>query len=344
MRRLTALLLILTALAATVIGSVLIGTRDIPLATAWGAFADGTADLWSGLIHLSRPRLDTTTDIAGIVWDLRVPRTLLGLVVGLAIGAAGAITQGHTRNPIADPGMLGVNAGAACAVVTGVYLFGITSPLAYMGFGLLGAVIASAAVFGIATLTGSGPVTLVLAGTGLSAMLVAITSAIVLTDTRSLDTWRFWSVGSTAGRSLDVFWASLPFIAIGLILAVASGFFLNILSLGDDMTTALGSRVLVIRGIGILGITLLIGAATAACGPIVFLGLVVPHLARAITGPDYRWIVPYSALIGAALLLACDVIGRVIARPGEIQVGVVLAFVGAPFLVAMVRRTKLTSV
>ncbi len=343
-RRLTGLLLILAVVVVAVIGSVLIGTREMPLAATWDSFTAGCSQIWQALIHLHMPQIDKSSDTAGIVWDLRVPRTVLGLIVGLAIGAAGAITQGHTRNPIADPGLLGVNAGAACAVVGGVYLFGISSPLAYMAFGLGGAIIASALVFGIAALTGTGPITLVLAGTGLSAMLVAITSAIVLSDTASLDAWRFWSVGSTAGRSIDIFWAALPFIGVGLVLALASGFFLNVLSLGDDMTKALGSRVLVIRGVGILGITLLIGAATAACGPIVFLGLVVPHIARAITGADYRWIIPYSALIGAALLLVCDIIGRVVARPGEIQVGVVLAFVGAPFLIAMVRRTKLTSV
>ncbi|MGC4934681.1 FecCD family ABC transporter permease [Gordonia sp. DT30] len=344
MRRSIGLVSILAVLVLATIASVLIGAREMPLSQSWDAFAAGCGQIWRALITLHLPHVDTSTDTGGIVWHLRVPRTALGLVVGLAIGAAGAITQGHTRNPIADPGMLGVNAGAACAVVSGVYLFGITSPLAYMAFGLLGAVLASALVFGVAALTGTGPVTLVLAGTGLSAMLVAITSAIVLSDTASLDAWRFWSVGSTAGRSIDIFWAALPFIGIGLILALASGFFLNILSLGDDMTTALGSRVLLIRAVGIAGITLLIGSATAACGPIVFLGLVVPHIARAFTGPDYRWIIPYSALIGAALLLVCDVIGRVVARPGEIQVGVVLAFVGAPFLIAMVRRTKLTSV
>lgn len=344
MRRVTGLLVILTVLVVATIGSILIGTRAMPLSTTWEAFVSGSTEIWRSVIHLRMPRLDTSSDAAGIIWDLRVPRTALGMIVGLAIGAAGAITQGHTRNPIADPGILGVNAGAACAVVSGVYLFDISSPLAYMGFGLAGAIVASALVFGVAALTGTGPVTLVLAGTGLSAMLVAITSGIVLTDTASLDVWRFWSVGSTAGRSIDIFWAAVPFIGVGLVLALASGFFLNILSLGDDMTKALGSRVLLIRSIGVLGITLLIGAATAACGPIVFLGLVVPHIARAITGPDYRWIIPYSALIGAALLLVCDVIGRVIARPGEIQVGVVLAFVGAPFLIALVRRTKLTSV
>ncbi|NDK88144.1 iron chelate uptake ABC transporter family permease subunit [Gordonia desulfuricans] len=344
MRRAAGLILILGVLVAGTIASVLIGTRELPFDATWNAFTSGCAEIWRAVFDLRAPQIDKSTDTAGIVWDLRVPRTVLGLIVGAAIGAAGAITQGHTRNPIADPGILGVNAGAACAVVTGVYVFGISAPLAYMGFGMIGAVIAAAAVFGVSALTGTGPITLVLAGTGLSALLIAITSAIVLTDTASLDTWRFWSVGSTSGRGIEIFWAALPFVVVGLVLAVASGFFLNILSLGDDMTKALGSRVLLIRAIGILAITLLVGAATAACGPIVFLGLVVPHIARAITGPDYRLIVPFSALIGAALLLVCDILGRVIARPGEIQVGVMLAFVGAPFLIAMVRRTKLTSV
>ncbi|MGV9825742.1 FecCD family ABC transporter permease [Gordonia sp. NPDC003429] len=344
MRRFGGLVVIAAVLLAAMLASVVIGARTIPPAQSWDAFAAGAREIWQAALHLQLPHIDKPDDTAGIVWDLRVPRTVLGLIVGLAIGAAGAITQGHTRNPIADPGMLGVNAGAALAVVCGVYLLGITSPIAYMVCGLVGAIVASCAVFGVAALTGASPVTLVLAGTGLSAMLIAITSAIVLTDTASLDAWRFWSVGATSGRGMDVFWASLPFIVIGLVLAVASGFFLNVLSLGDDMTKALGSRVLVIRAVGIAAITLLIGAATAACGPIVFLGLVVPHIARAVTGPDYRWIIPYSALLGATLMLVCDVIGRVVARPGEVQVGVVLALVGAPFLIVMVRKQKLTSV
>ena len=344
MRRASGLILLAGAVVAAMVASALIGSRSIPLGEAWDALWAGCVQIWDALTDFRMPRVTTSGDTSGIVWDLRVPRTALGLAAGLAIGAAGAITQGHTRNPIADPGMLGVNAGAACAVVTGVYLLDIQTPLAFMVFGMIGAVIAASAVFGVSALSGASPVTLVLAGTGLSAMLLAITSAIVLSDTASLDAWRFWNVGATAGRGIDVFWASLPFIGIGLVLAVASGFFLNVLSLGDDMTRALGSRVAVIRVVGIAAITLLIGAATAACGPIVFLGLVVPHLARAVTGPDYRWIIPYSALFGALLLLVCDVLGRIVARPGEIQVGVVLALVGAPFLIAMVRARKLSSV
>ncbi|MXP19865.1 iron chelate uptake ABC transporter family permease subunit [Gordonia sp. HNM0687] len=348
----TGIVLLTAVLVVALLASVAIGTRQLGLGEVIDALQAG------GWPHLALTHfhgvpwvvLESPTappgadDVYGIVWDLRFPRTVLGLVVGLAIGAAGALAQGHTRNPLADPGMLGVNAGAACAVVVGVYVLGIQSPIAYMAFGLLGALIAASAVFGLSALSGASPLTLVLAGTGLSALLLAITSGIVLTDSVTLDAWRFWNVGATTGRGLDVFSASLPFIVVGLILALGSGYFLNVLSLGEDMTKALGSRVVLIRSVGILTITLLIGAATAACGPIVFLGLVVPHISRAIVGPDYRWIVPYSALLGAILILVCDILGRVIARPGEIQVGVVLALVGAPFLIALVRRRKLVSV
>lgn len=317
----------LLAVAAT--ASIAIGSRALGLGEVWDA-------LWSA---------QGTDDTVGIVRDLRVPRTLLALLVGLAMGAAGALTQAHTRNPLADPGLLGVNAGAACAVVVGVYTLGIATPMQYMGFGLVGAVLAAVAVFGASAATkGASPITLVLAGTGLSALLLAITSGIVLVDTASLDAWRFWNVGSIVGRGTDVIWAALPFVVAGLVLAIGSGFFLNVIGLGDDMSRALGSRVLTVRVVGILAITLLSGAATAACGPIVFLGLVAPHLARAVVGSDYRWIVPYSALIGAVLLLASDVIGRVVARPGEIQVGIVLAVVGAPMLIHLVRVRRLVSV
>ena len=329
-RRATGVVVLLIVLLALVVASIAIGSRALDLGDVFDA--------------LFAPQ-DAARDVVGIVRDLRIPRTALGVVVGLAIGAAGALTQAHTRNPLADPGLLGVNAGAACAVVAGVYLLGISTPIEYMGFGLLGAVVAAGLVFGAAALTrGASPITLVLAGTGLSAMLLAVTSAIVLTDTASLDAWRFWNVGSVTGRGTDVLYAAAPFIAVGLVLALGSGFFLNVLSLGDDMSRSLGSRIAVVRIVGIAAITLLAGAATAACGPIVFLGLVVPHLARFAVGPDYRWIVPYSALLGAILLLVSDVIGRVIARPGEIQAGVVLAVLGAPFLIKLVRTRRLVAV
>ncbi|WAC56962.1 FecCD family ABC transporter permease [Gordonia sp. SL306] len=352
MRRMTGILLLIAVVVVALFASIAVGTRQLGIGEVIDALQAGG---WPSLnvtdfhgipwiVLEAPPAPPGASDVYGIVWDLRFPRTVLGLVIGLAIGAAGALAQGHTRNPLADPGMLGVNAGAACAVVAGVYLLGIQSPIAFMAFGLIGALVAASAVFGLAALSGASPLTLILAGTGLSALLLAITSGIVLSDSVTLDAWRFWNVGATTGRGLDVFSAALPFVVIGLVLALGSGYFLNVLSLGDDMSKALGSRVVLIRVMGILTITLLVGAATAACGPIVFLGLVVPHIARAFTGSDYRWIVPYSALLGAILVLVCDVIGRVIARPGEVQVGVVLALVGAPFLIALVRKRKLASV
>ncbi|GAB19185.1 putative iron-siderophore ABC transporter permease protein [Gordonia effusa NBRC 100432] len=341
-RRIAGIGVLLLVLALALIASVAIGNRFLAPGFVWHTLTDHPSLVWDSIVGNPLPR--GYTEAEGIVIGHRLPRTLLGLVVGLAIGAAGALTQGHTRNPLADPGILGVNAGAACAVVLGVFTLGISTPLAFMGFGMLGAVIAAVVVFGLASLSGASPLTLVLAGTGVSALLMAISSGIVLSDGASLDTWRFWNVGSTAGRSFDVFRASVPFIVFGLVIALASGFFLNLLSLGDDMSKSLGGRVVLIRVAGVAAITLLIGAATAACGPIVFLGLVVPHIARAFTGPDYRWVIPYSALLGAILMLVADVIGRVIARPEDVQVAVVLAMIGAPFLIAMVRRQKLATV
>ncbi|GAC59002.1 putative ABC transporter permease protein [Gordonia hirsuta DSM 44140 = NBRC 16056] len=320
-------LLAALCLASLAVGSGL-GVHDLSYTTVFEALTDRAA---------------VDPELVKLV-DNRLVRTGLGLSAGLALGAAGALTQGHTRNPLADPGLLGINAGAAFAVVTVVFIVGATSPLIGAVAALGGAAVAALAVFALANLSGGTPITLVLAGTGLSAFGMAITSAIVLSDGAALNVWRTWNVGALAGRGPEVLWATLPFIAVGLVLALAGGWFLNLLSLGDEMATALGGRLLLIRLTGIATIALLAGAATAACGPIVFLGLVVPHLARAVVGPDYRWIVPYSALIGAVLLLACDVLGRVLARPGEIPVGVMLALVGGPALMLMVRRRRLPAV
>lgn len=305
-----------------------VGPHDVPYST-----------VVDGLLHRDRVDPDLLTLLDG-----RLTRTALGLLAGLALGAAGALTQGHTRNPLADPGLLGINAGAACAVVIGVFVFGSTGTLANAVAALLGAGLAAIGVFALANLSGGTPLTLLLAGTGLTAFLMAVTSAIVLSDGATLDVWRTWNVGALAGRGTDVLTTALPFLVAGLVLALAGGWFLNLLSLGDDMATALGGRVWLIRLSGMATITLLAGAATAACGPIVFLGLVAPHLARAVTGPDYRWVVPFSALLGAALLIGCDVLGRVVARPGEVPAGVMLALVGGPALILMVRRRRLPAV
>jgi ABC-type Fe3+-siderophore transport system permease subunit len=271
-----------------------------------------------------------------------VPRTALGLLVGLALGIAGALMQGHTRNPLGDPGLLGVTAGASLAVVVAIAWFGVGTPAGYVWFAFGGALAGTVLVYAIGSAGrgGATPVTLALAGAALSALLYALVRAVLVSDEQTLDSFRFWVVGSLAGRGAEVAWQVLPFIAIGLVLAVANAPALNLLGLGEDVARGLGQRVWPARAVGLTAITLLCGAATAACGPIAFVGLVVPHAVRAFTGPDHRWLIPCSGLLGAALLLTADVIGRIVARPGELQVGIVLALVGAPFFIALVRRRR----
>jgi iron complex transport system permease protein len=320
-----AVLAVLLLLAC--VASIAIGSKAIPLDGVWHAVFTPTA---------------TDDDI--VVRSLRVPRTVLGLLVGAALGLAGALMQGHTRNPLADPGLLGVNAGAAFLVVIGLYVFDITALTGYVWFAFAGAFAASVAVFLLGSAGGRGeatPVTLAVAGAAVSALLFGLTSAVILTDVRTLDAYRFWNVGSLAGRDPEIIAQVAPFLLVGALIALAGAPALNALSLGDDVARSLGHSVGRARVSGVVAITLLAGGATAACGPIAFLGLIVPHVVRSFTGPDHRWLLPASALSGAVLLLTADVIGRVVARPGELQVGIVLALIGAPFFIALVRRRKL---
>jgi iron complex transport system permease protein len=328
-RRLVGLLVLVVLLVAACFASVALGTKIIPFPQVWSALFAPTG---------------TEDDI--VVRALRIPRTVLGVLVGIALGLAGALIQGHTRNPLADPGLLGVNAGSAFFVVLGIYLFGVTSLLGYVWFAFAGALVASVVVFTLGSMGrgGSTPVTLALAGAALTFLLNALVSAVVLIDTDTLDAYRFWNVGSLAGRDGSIAGQVVGFLAVGAVLGLASAPGLNALSLGDDVARSLGHSVRRTRVLGIVAITLLAGGATAACGPIAFVGLVVPHVVRAFTGPDHRWLLPASGLLGAVLLLAADVLGRVVARPGELQVGIVLALVGAPFFIALVRRRKMVAV
>jgi len=325
-RRVLFLAALVGLLVLAVLASLGVGAKAIPVDLVWNAIwhPGGTED-----------------DI--IVRSLRAPRTVLGAGVGLALGVAGALMQGHTRNPLADPGLLGVNEGAAFFVVVGIYALGVTSLLGYVWFAFAGAFAASVLVFLLGTLGRGGPtpVTLALAGVAVSALLGAFTSAMVLADSATLDAFRFWVVGSLSGRDATVTGQVAPFLVVGLALAFANAKALNLLALGEDVTRGLGQNVHLARWTGLAAITLLTGAAVAACGPIGFVGLVVPHLARYFTGPDHRWLLPTSGLAGAVLLLAADVAGRVVARPGELQVGIVLGLVGAPLFVALVRRRRL---
>ncbi|WP_406143276.1 FecCD family ABC transporter permease [Streptomyces sp. NBC_01012] len=314
------------------------------LSLAVGARALSPGEVWHGLFagHDSDRRL---TEIRLIVQTVRVPRTVLAIVAGIALGIGGALIQGYTRNPIADTGLLGVNAGASFAVVTVIAVLGFSDPFQSVWFAFIGAAVAGVVVFGLSSIgRGAGnPLTLALAGQGVTVFLAAMTTAVALSDQKSLNALRFWNAGSVAGVGFDVIWPVTAFIAVGVVLALTTLPTLNLLNLGDDVARGLGVNIALSRTVGIVAITLLAGAATAACGPIAFLGLMVAHIARYLTGPDYRWLVPYAGLLGACVLLVCDIVGRVVVRPGELSVGVVVALLGAPFFAALVWRGKFRS-
>ena len=321
------LVLLLGAVGLVTFLSATQGARDISLGEVLRAFGD----FGTGTVN------DTVT------LEVRVPRTIIGLLAGAALGLSGALLQGVTRNPLADPGIMGVNAGAAAAVVAAITLLGVHGVSSYIWFAFVGAGLATVLVYAIGSLgrDGATPVKLALAGAAVTAGLTSYTSAMIMTNDRALDELRFWQVGSLAGRYAPVVAAVAPFVIVGCVLALLCGRWLNALALGEDTARSLGVNVGRTRLALFAVIALLCGAATAACGPIVFVGLAVPHLARLVCGPDYRWILPYSMLIGPLVLLLCDVLGRVLAGDGELQVGVMLGVVGAPFFIGLVRYGRM---
>ncbi|GAA3304141.1 iron ABC transporter permease [Dactylosporangium vinaceum] len=300
---------------------------------AVGARALGPAEVWRGLT-------DATAAGATVVRDLRLPRTVLGLLVGAALGLAGALMQALTRNPLADPGLLGVNAGASAAVVSAIAFLGVTDLSGYVWFAFGGAALVSVVVHAVAGGRYGSPGSLALSGTAVSAALYAYVAAVQLLDTASLDRMRFWTAGSLAAARPGTAWLIAPFVVVGAGIAALLGRPLGALALGDDSARALGAHPGRIRILAAVAIVLLCGAATAACGPIVFLGLMVPHLVRSFTGADVRLLLLYSGVLAPALLLAADVIGRVVARPGELSVGVVTAVLGGGFFLAIVRGRR----
>lgn len=311
-------------LAAVVVLGIAVGAKQIPL-----------DQVWHGVFHYS----GTDTDV--VVHDVRIPRTLLGLMAGAALGLAGTVMQALTRNPLADPGVLGINAGASAAVVSAISFFGITSLTGYVWFAFAGAAVVSVAVYVLGGTRNATPVRLALAGTALTAVLVGYINAVNLMDTAALDKMRFWTVGSLASATMPTVSHVAPFLAVGGVLALLLARPLNAIALGDDQARALGTRLTRTRVLAMVAVTLLCGGATAACGPIVYVGLMVPHAVRAITGPDLRWILPYSAVLSPVLLLGADVLGRVAARPGELQVGIVTAVIGGPVFIYLVRRRRM---
>ncbi|WP_344588256.1 FecCD family ABC transporter permease [Actinomadura vinacea] len=306
--------------------SIAVGSRQIPLDQVLRA--------------LTGPR---DTEIGTIVWDARVPRTVLGLLAGAALGLGGAVMQALTRNPLADPGLLGVSAGAAFALMLAVGVAGMTSLYGYVWFAFAGALVATVAVYVLGGLGRGGqtPVKLALAGIAVTFLLESVTRGVSLIDPQVLNRYRFWASGSLAGQNSTTIMQVLPFLAVGAVLALSLAPALNNLALGDDVAASLGRRLRLIRLQGVVAVTLLTGAAVAVAGPIVFVGLVVPHAVRAVSGPDQRWLLPLAALLAPCLLLAADIAGRVVARPEEIDAGIVAAFLGAPFFIALVRRRRL---
>ncbi|MFI9509696.1 FecCD family ABC transporter permease [Nocardia sp. NPDC052566] len=328
LRRWSGWLLAAAVLALACLLSLLVGTKSIPVADVWTALwgDDGSPD------HL-------------IVTGYRAPRTLIGLLAGFALGVAGCLMQGLTRNPLADPGLLGINAGAAFAITIAVAFFGVTEITSYVWFGFAGAALVSLVVYrlGTAGRQGSDPVRLTLAGVAVTAVLSGLTKGLILLNATAFDQMRQWDSGSLTDRGYGVIAGAAPFIALGLLAAVLAARSLNALALGDDLAHALGVHVTRTRLLTAAALTLLCGTATAAVGPITFVGLAVPHIARWIVGPDQRWIVAYSMLLAPILVLTADVLGRVVIRPDEIPAGLVAAFLGAPALIWLARRARVSS-
>ncbi|WP_207453172.1 iron chelate uptake ABC transporter family permease subunit [Herbiconiux sp. SYSU D00978] len=322
--RLGLLALLVVPLAAAVVASVALGSGGIPLAEVWRALTVGGNDTTTVLIR-----------------EFRLPRTVLGIAVGVALGLGGALMQAVTRNPLAEPGLLGVNAGAFLAIVVAIATAGAADIRAYVWWSFLGAALAAVVVYAIGSRgrAGATPVRLVLAGVALNAVLSGIAYSFTLLNPDIFDKIRFWQSGSLQNRGWDVVAGVLPFLVVGALLALALPRALNALSLGDDLAVSLGARVGLTRAGGVLGITLLCGAATAAAGPIAFLGLLAPYLARAIVGPDQRWIMPFTLVLAPTVMLAADVAGRFVVA-SEMPVGVVSSFLGAPVLIALVRAGK----
>ena len=319
-----------------------------PIATAALVAAVVVASVASVMIGSRLVPLEAVTDpghpLRAIV-DARIERTLLGLAVGAALGLAGACMQGLTRNPLADPGILGINAGACLAMVLALSVLGVSELSSFVWFAFLGAAVAGIVVHLVASLgrEGATPVKLAIAGAAVTAAVTSWTSGVLLIDRNTMETFRYWQVGTIGGRDLDVLQLGLPFLAVGLVLALSGSRVLDALALGDDLARSLGRRTAVDRVVLGVAIVLLAGTATALAGPIAFVGLLAPHAVRAVVGNSHVVLLPLSALAGAALVVAADTVGRVVLPPAEVQVGIMAAFVGVPFFLALVRRGRAVS-
>lgn len=307
------------AFALAAIVSIVVGSTIVPLADVLAFFS-------------GQP-----TSAAGVL-DARVARTIIAVVAGAALALSGAVLQGVTRNPLADPGLLGINSGAALAVVIGFLLGAGDNQPVLAALSVTGALIAAVTVAVLTRAAGGSPISMVLVGAAVTAGAASLTSALTLTGRGALDLMRFWQVGSVGGRSLSLLVPSLPLLVIGGALTLFCGTTLNTLAVGDDLAAALGTRVRRVQILLTFGAVLLAAGAVAVAGPIGFVGLVVPHVARLLLGFDNRTVIVASVLLGPTLLMVADTVGRLIAMPTEIPVGIVVLIVGAPALIALVLR------
>ncbi|WP_405642974.1 FecCD family ABC transporter permease [Streptomyces uncialis] len=322
-RRTVAMLAAVVALLLAILLSLAVGSRAIAPSVVFDALLNGG-----------------TSEDAVVVRGLRVPRTVIAVMVGAGLALAGAAMQGITRNPIADPGILGVSQGASVGVVFAIAFAGVHSLHGYVWFAFAGAGAAAVAVYAIAARGrgGATPVKLALGGAAINALLVSVLTAVLTTRAAAMDEFRFWQVGSLSGRDAELVHQIWPFLLAGALLVVSVARGLDALALGEDMAKGLGQKVATVRIVGGLGATVLTGAGVAAAGPIAFVGLAVPHMARAIVGGDHRWLLAMSALIGPTMLLVADTVGRIVFPPSEVPAGVMTALIGVPFLITLVRR------
>ena len=327
-----AVLLMVAAVTVTLAASVLglgLGAHPVAPATSVEALTS----------------FDPSQDDHLVIVASRLPRIVLGVLVGAALGIAGALMQSLTRNPLADPGILGVNAGAALLVVIGIAFFGVTTVHGYIWFAFAGAALTAVLVYalGSAHRSAATPVRIALAGTAVAIAITAVTQMILISHQTAFQYYRYWSVGSLQGRGFDIILAVLPFVAIGLVVALLLAPSLDVIALGDETARSLGTRVSTVRAGVAVAIVLLAGGATAAAGPIGFIGLAAAHIVRQVTGNAHRWLLPCSIVVGAALLVTADALGRALVAPADLQSGIAAALLGSPLFIALVRSRRVAS-
>lgn len=327
-RRVLCVLAAAVALVLAVLLSLAVGSRQL---TPWSVL--------DALLH------GGSSDAADVVRGMRLPRTVVGLMVGAGLAMAGTVMQGVTRNPIADPGILGVSQGASVGVVLAIAYAGVHTLSGYVWFAFGGAALAAMVVYAVAASGrgGATPVKLALAGAAINALLVSVTTGVLTTKAAAMDEFRFWNVGSLSGRGSDIAAQIWPFLLVGVVLVLSVARGLDALALGEDAARGLGQNVAVVRIVGGLGATLLTGVGVAAAGPIAFIGLAAPHIVRAIVGSDHRLVLPMAGLVGPVMLLVSDAVGRVLFPPSEVPAGVMTALIGVPFLVTLVRRKAVSA-